>query len=263
MVRLPRAGLFIKHKLHKASDDHMHDENHHHDSEEEKDMMHKGIDNIKGRVLKWTKYRDQMNDKEKSRRFYLFISAFTITYIIGLNRARQSENEALRMAAAGSITVLIGESSFYFIDAVNTRTKILSKNEPFHKMLTSIIKAEGIRGGLYKGYTASYYSSLQYGFIYFYLYKSLKVSMKNHFDPKTPSAKAAIYATASTVAEVIALTVYYPYELIKVRLLTKNDKYRYSSVSDAFFKITNKDSIKGLYKGVFTFFFTFMGQYTL
>ena len=72
-----------------------------------------------------------------------------------------------------------------------------------------------------------------------------------------------IYACASTIAEVLALIIYYPYELVKVRFLTKNDVYGYHSVSDAFIKILRKDGVTGLYKGVFAFFLTFMGQYTL
>ena len=74
---------------------------------------------------------------------------------------------------------------------------------------------------------------------------------------------AAIYASASTIAEIVALSIYYPYELVKVRLLTKNDHYNYFSVSDAFYKILKKDSVPGLYRGLLPFFLTFMGQYTL
>lgn len=40
--------------------------------------------------------------------------------------AKKSDNETLRIAAAGSVTVLMGESSFYFIDAVNTKSKIVA-----------------------------------------------------------------------------------------------------------------------------------------
>jgi len=68
-----------------------------------------------------------------------------------------------------------------------------------------------------------------------------------------------IYASSATIAEIIALIAYYPYELIKVRFLTKNDVYQYHSVSDAFFKIMRKDSVPGLYRGIFAFFLTFMG----
>ncbi len=73
------------------------------------------------------------------------------------------------------------------------------------------------------------------------------------------SMKAAIYASASTIAEVIALTVYYPFELIKVRFQTKNEVYQYHSVSEAFRKILSDKGFAGLYRGIFTFFLTFMG----
>ncbi len=57
--------------------------------------------------------------------------------------------------------------------------------------------------------------------------------------------------------------IYYPYELVKIRLLTKNEQYQYSSVSDAFVKITRKEGISGLYRGCISFFFAFLGQYTM
>jgi len=86
------------------------------------------------------------------------------------------------VGAAGSITVLLGESMFYCIDAVNMRSKVLSENVPFHKMIKRILKAEGI-SGLYKGYSASFYSSILYGYLYFYLYKGLKIHLKDRYDP--------------------------------------------------------------------------------
>ena len=154
--------------------------------------------------------------------------------------------------------MLLGESMFYCIDAVNMRSKVLSENVKFVDMVKTIYKNEGMHG-LYKGYSASYYSSILYGYMYFYIYKGLKVHMKETYDPQSTSSFAMIYASASTIAEVIALIIYYPYELVKVRFLTKNDVYGYHSVSDAFVKILRKDSVQGLYRGVFAFFLTFMG----
>jgi len=78
------------------------------------------------------------------------------------------------MGAAGSITVLLGESMFYCIDAINMKSKILHENVRFHVMVKNILKNEGIYG-LYKGYSASYYSSILYGYLYFYIYKGLKL----------------------------------------------------------------------------------------
>ena len=125
-------------------------------------------------------------------------------------------------------------------------------------MVRTILKNEGVYG-LYKGYSASYYSSILYGYLYFYIYKGLKLQMKESLQPTSTSSYAMIYASASTIAEFVALIVYYPYELVKVRFLTKNEVYGYHSVSDAFMKIVRKDSVPGLYRGVLGFFITFMG----
>ncbi len=66
--------------------------------------------------------------KNKNVRYYAFVSAFTSTYLFSLYKASKSENEVLRVGAAGSITILLGESVFYFIDAVNMRSKVLHEN---------------------------------------------------------------------------------------------------------------------------------------
>ena len=73
--------------------------------------------------------------------------------------------------------MLIGESSFYCIDAVNAKSKILNVNWGFFEMIPKIISEEGFYG-LYKGYSVCYYSSMFSGFIYFYAYKTLKVKYK-------------------------------------------------------------------------------------
>lgn len=110
------------------------------------------------------------------------MGSFTSAYLFTLYKASRSDNEVMRVGAAGSITILIGESSFYFIDAVNMRSKILHENVGFAEMTKRIIKNEGIYG-LYKGYSASYYSSILYGYLYFYIYKGLKLQMKESIQP--------------------------------------------------------------------------------
>lgn len=204
--------------------------------------------------------------KNKTLRYYLFLASFTGVYIYSIYKAHKSENEVLRIGAAGSLTTLIGESSFYFIDGINARSKILPHNVGLIQMFRDVIKKEGVLG-LYKGYSASYYSSILYGYLYFYIYKGFKHYVKDtdtfrENNQSTP-LKALVYASASTVAEIVSLFIYYPFELTKIRLLTKNDVYRYTSVSDAFIKIVKLDGIPGLYRGLVTFFFAFMGQYTL
>ena len=116
--------------------------------------------------------------KDKKFRYYTFLGCFTGAYIFSIFKAHKSENEILRIGAAGSITTLIGESSFYFIDAINARSKVLPENVGLTTMFRRVVEAEGI-AGLFKGYSACYYSSILYGYLYFYIYKGLKCHMKD------------------------------------------------------------------------------------
>ena len=106
----------------------------------------------------------------------------TSIYISLLYQARSCSNESLRVGAAGSLTMLIGESTFYCIDAVNSKSKILNVNLGFFKMVPKIIAEEGVYG-LFKGYSVSFYSSMYAGFVYFYTYKMIKVKLKEKYSP--------------------------------------------------------------------------------
>ena len=152
------------------------------------------------------------------------MGAFSTLYIYTLYKARHSDNKILRLGAAGSVTTLLGESTFYFLDGINLRSKLLSENIGLKEMFSKVIREEGYLG-LYKGYSSCFYSSILYGYIYFYIYKGMKVYMKEHLDPKSTSMYVAIYASASTIAECFSLLIYYPFEVIKVRMLTKNHIY--------------------------------------
>lgn len=49
--------------------------------------------------------------------------------------------------------------------------------------------------------------------------------------------------SAATIAELIALSFYYPFDLIKTRMQTSNEKYQYRSVIDAFMKIYEQEAL--------------------
>jgi hypothetical protein len=85
------------------------------------------------------------------------------------------------MGAAGSLTMLICDASLYSIESINARSKVIKgENVGFTEMTKKILKNEGF-AGMYKGYSASFYSIITHGFLYFYLYKGIKVFMKDHF----------------------------------------------------------------------------------
>jgi hypothetical protein len=54
-------------------------------------------------------------------RFYGACGSFIAAYLLILNKAKKSNNEAFRLGASGSIAVLSVESTFYFLDTINIR----------------------------------------------------------------------------------------------------------------------------------------------
>ena len=196
--------------------------------------------------------------KQRDNRFYCFITGFIGSYIYFLYSSCHSKSELVRLGAAGSLTGLLAESPFYFIDAINAKSKVLERNMKFSQMFKHIVKTDGILG-LFKGCSASFYSLIISGYLYFYIYKGTKVFLKDKFHPSSTSMLAAIYLSASMISEIISLFIYYPFELVKVRILTKNDKFQYYSASDGFRKIIKEQSFPGIYKGLNTYFFAFMG----
>lgn len=68
------------------------------------------------------------------------------------------------------------------------------------------------------------------------------------------------------MSEMLALTFYYPYDLVKVRMQACNEIYKYQSCLDACIKIMNEENsykqrtlsdylarIKGFYRGMFLY----------
>jgi len=165
----------------------------------------------------------------------------------------------IRLGAAGSLTTVLCDFLFYPLDCINVRTKILEKNIPMHQMALHILNREGPKG-LYQGYHCCFYGNVIYGFSYFIIYKSLKNHLAQYFPGEQ---KFGMYVSASIMAEVVAQFMFYPFELAKIRILTKNHSYQYLSAADALRKIVQKDSFPGLYKGLSTFYANYVTYYTI
>ena len=107
-------------------------------------------------------------------------------------------------------------------------------------------------GGFFKGYSATFYGSFIYGWVYFSIYKQMK-----KYDFGDVGKSPLLFLSSSFVAQLIANFLYYPYELAKVRMLVSNYYYRYLGVTHAF-RCMSSSSYRGLYYGGSYFFVSYI-----
>ena len=165
-------------------------------------------------------------------KFPLALLSFCSLYGIFLKKAKDSNKDLIRLAAAGSLTGLFCETLFYPLDAINVRSKVNSQqNFTMFQKMKIMYSSEGLKS-FYRGYTCTLYGSVFYGFLYFSLYKEIKRKLE-----ESGLGMTSRILLAAFVAETAALIFYYPFELIKVRFISKQQQYGYKSVSDSFRKI--------------------------
>lgn len=174
-------------------------------------------------------------------------------------RSKKTRFEPLRIGMTGSLTLLSSEMTFYFIDTINMRSKVLNTNKNCISMFRDIVKYEGILS-LTKGIQASFYGAIIYGFTYFYLYKQLKEKYKKYIG----DCSAKMFMLTSCATQMIALCVFYPFDMIKVRLQTSNHIFKYKGLNNAFKRIYYQhNSIKGFYCGLRMYMCTYVSNFTL
>ncbi|CAI2373245.1 unnamed protein product [Moneuplotes crassus] len=175
------------------------------------------------------------------------------------------QSELYRMGLAGIAATLFVELACQPIDTLNMKSKV-SKNFEIAKF----IQKKGVTS-LMRGIQPVLYGMALSSFIYFILYKKLKdftkVKMdKYNIDKTSLSSVFIMSAGASTLANLCAISIYYPYDLVKTRMQIKG-KYNYKNVVDAFLKIrkekTSQYRAQNFFRGLGFYSLTFIGFTTL
>ena len=182
-----------------------------------------------------------------------FVGIMYYTYSMG----PKIEKELYRLGLAGLASTLFVELACQPIDTLNMKTKI---NKNFQML--RFIKLKGITS-LMRGIQPVLYGMALSSFLYFILYKQIKdfakLKMDHHSIDKTSLLSVFIMsAGASTLANLCAICIYYPYDLVKTRMQIKG-RYKYRNIFDAFWKINREKT--SLYK--FQNFFRGYGLYSL
>lgn len=154
------------------------------------------------------------------------------------------------------------ETSFHMIDTVNIRSKATPQlaSSNFVSLVSKIWAQEGMLG-FGRGFSAALYGSVFAGFTYFFLYKLLKQNLTRKCEGKYDIGFVAM--AASFFAELMTLLVQYPFDLIKCRLQSVNNIFKYKNLIHAFRKETKRNGVFSLYIGISPFLVTYCSYIAL
>lgn len=126
-------------------------------------------------------------------------------------------------------------------------------------MFKEILKYEG-PGGLVRGIEAAFYGAIIYGFTYFYFYKKFK----EHYKTYIGESSAKMFMICSFMTQSFALIIFYPFDMIKVRLQTSNHIFKYKGLKDAFTRIYYQNgNPSGWFIGLPVYMLTYISNFTL
>lgn len=188
------------------------------------------------------------------------LALFSAGYFTYLKKAKKSENEILRMGAAGSIVVLLNETTFYFLDTVNCKSKVEQESISFLKLINETIKREGTTA-LYRGFSSTFFGSIVYGFFYFHFYPFFKTTFHTVFEKR--NALPALYFLSGCISDFLSLLIYYPFETIKVRYQTKHSHYQYEGLLPAFKHLLFQEGPRKFYRGWLPYALNYTVNYSI
>ena len=138
----------------------------------------------------------------------LFSGTISSTYFYTCYTAINWENDVLRIGAAGSLATLIVDGTFHVVDTLNIRAKAHPTEISTYNLMKEIWAKEGLYG-FGKGYTAMFYGSACFGFVYFSAYKYLKGLYRENKERKGAkfTATTSCFMFAAFYAELIGLSV--------------------------------------------------------
>jgi len=174
-------------------------------------------------------------------------------YVWSCKKAVHNPDPKIRMAFAGSLANVLMQCAFHPMDTVNIAAKSRKKPQSSSEVGRKIYAREGV-AGLLKGVTPNFYGNVLYGVVYFWLYKYLKQVVGEKISEER--SMVWTYMSASFLAAVFSTYLYFPFDLIKCRMQSRNHVFQYDTLTSAFKKELSQNGITSLYRGVSPFLFT-------
>jgi hypothetical protein len=183
----------------------------------------------------------------KLKNFTKYI-CYTLGCGIAFNYSLNIKDVNMKMAAVGLFGQVTVDFLFHPVDLVNTRTKYfyLEKLNTI-TIAKRILNTTGMKG-FFRGGSVTILGSSYAGFVYFYFYKRIKEALKKILE-KEQNLMFLAYSFSSAVSEIIVYSFYYPFDLIKTRILC--GQYEYKNFFDGVLQICEKNNIKQSFKNLY------------
>ena len=193
-------------------------------------------------------------------RLYLTLGSVSSIYGYMCYKSRNLESEPLRIGVAGSLAVISIEVAYFPIDLVNNRSKLSAQNVGTLKALRSILANEGI-ASLFQGTTPICYGAIVYGFAYFWIYKYLKKVNRDYFEKR--NMLSLMYFLVAGISDCLALLIYFPFEVVTLRMQWWSEEYKYRGLADGFADIYKSHGPLGIYKGYTPYVLNYVTNYSI
>lgn len=149
----------------------------------------------------------------------------------------------------------------YPLDTISTNIKAhTEKFLSFNEGYQHVVKKNGIKG-LFRGFPTTLPGSLVPGVIYFSSYESLntlgkKVVSKFEKQKTKDGLTLMLPLLTSSLAQMISLIPYIPFDLVRVRMQLNNEQFRYRNVIHGLREVIEKEGLIRLYKASHIIIFT-------
>lgn len=170
--------------------------------------------------------------------------------------ANEKEPTLLACAIAGGFGGGVGDTLMHSLDTVKTRQQGASHVAKYNSTLRAygtILREEGIRRGLYSGYSAALLGSLPSSAVFFFTYETVKRAAINDYGvPETVA-----FLGAGFLGDLASSVFYVPTEVMKARLQLQGrfnnphftSGYNYRGLTDAARTIVAKEGPATLFYG--------------
>lgn len=173
-----------------------------------------------------------------------------------IDSSSEKEPSLLACAIAGGLGGVVGDTLMHSLDTVKTRQQGASHVPKYNSTFTaykSIFMEEGIRRGLYSGYSAALLGSLPSSAVFFLTYETVKRAAINDYNvPETIA-----FLGAGFIGDLASSFFYVPTEVMKARLQLQGrfnnphfkSGYNYKGLIDAARTIVQKEGTSTLFYG--------------